>query len=346
MLIWWLEVHLCSMGRLYIVMLITWTSRSFVRWSTSRACSLTCHWLLISLCFGLNLAYVRGGMTVVHLTNSVVRGIGLLMETWGIDLHMRWWGYLLWLSSWRTLGLSSNHVWHLDRAISERWENWFRMRILLLPILMSRYCSQRVTISNYHTVIIPKLLVSMSWGISLVRLFHMGMLLARIQSVGILMQISMGSRLCNTAIFAVAIVWRRYVLSAGRGYAHDSCVIVQTILANGLTIWSSRLHTIICLLRRWSRPTVASRSRVTGSILGVNRLLLATCSSAWSVVVPRHIRITCPVRSHLARFYRLIVMIILCNMALSTLVSAGSTTLRCRIFVDKIVITGRITTSV
>lgn len=344
MLIWWLEVHLCSMSRLYIVILITWTSRSFVRWSTTRACSLTCHWLLISLCFGLNLAYVWGGVTVVHLTNSVVSGIGLLMETWGIHLHVRWWGYLLRFSSRWTWGLSSNHVWHLNRAISERRENWFWMRILLLPILMSRYRSQRVTISNYHTMIIPKLLVSMSWGVCLVRLFHMGMLLARIQRSSVLMQVCMGSRLSNTAILGVAIVWGRYVLSAGRGNSHDGCVIVHTTWGNGLTSWSSRLHTIISLLWRRSRPTVASWSRVPRSILGVNRLLLATCSSAWSVV-PRNILITCPSRSHLARLYRLIVMIILSNMALSTLVSAGSS-LRCRIFVDKIVITGRVATSI
>ena len=344
MLVWWLEVHLCSMSRLYIVMLITGTGRSLVRWSTTRACSLTCHWLLISLCFGLNLSNVLGAMTVAHLTNSVVRGIGLLMETWGIDLHVRRWGYLLWFSSWRTLGLSSNHVWHLDRAISERWENWFWMRILLLPILMSRYRSQRVTVSDNHTVIITKLLISVSWGVCLVRLFHMGMLLARIQG-GVLVQISMGSRLSNTTIFAVSIVWRRYVLSAGRGYAHDGRIIVYTTWANSLTIWVSRLHTIICLLWRRSRPTVASWSRVSRSILGVNRLLLATCSSAWGVVPPRNIRVTSPVRSHLARLYWLIVMIILGDMALSTLVSAGSS-LRCRIFVDKIIITGRVATSI
>lgn len=181
MLVWSLaEVHLCSMSRLYIVMLITGTGRSLVRWSATRACSLTCHWLLIGLCFGLDLSYIWWGMTVAHLTNSIVRGICLLMETWGIDLHVRWRGYLLRFSSWRTLGLSCNHVWHLDRAISERWENWFRMRILLLPILMSRYRSQRVTVSYHHTVIIPKLLISMSWGVCLIRLFHMGVLLARI----------------------------------------------------------------------------------------------------------------------------------------------------------------------
>lgn len=193
-------------------------------------------------------------------------------------------------------------------------------------------------------MIIPKLLVSMSRGVCLVRLLHMGMLLARIQIRGVLMQICMGSRLSDTAIFAVTIVRRRYVLSAGRGYTHYSCVTIQTTWANGLTIWSSRLHTIICLLWRWSRPTVASRSRVPRSILSVNRLLLATCSSARSVV-PRYILITRPIWSHLARLYWLIVMIILSNMALSTLVSAGSS-LRCRIFVHKIVITGRVATSI
>ena len=172
----------------------------------------------------------------------------------------------------------------------------------------------------------------------------MGMLLARIQG-GVLVQIGMGSRLSNTTIFAVSIVWRRYVLSAGRSYAHDGRIIVNTTWANSLTIWISRLHTIICLLWRRSRPTVASWSRVPRSILGVNRLLLATCSSARGVVSPGNIRVTSPVRSHLARLYWLIVMIILGDMALSTLVSAGSS-LRCRIFVDKIIITGRVATSI
>lgn len=154
----------------------------------------------------------------------------------------------------------------------------------------------------------------------------------------------MGSWLSDTTIFAVSIVWRRNVLSARRGNAHDGCIIVHTAWTNGLTIWISRLHTVICLLWRRSRPTVASRSRVPRSVLGVDRLLLATCSSAWGVV-PRNIRIACPIGSHLTRFYRLIVMIILSDMALSTFVSAGSS-LRCGIFIDKIVITGRVTTSI
>lgn len=142
MLVWRLEVHLCSMGWLYIVMLITWACRSLVRWSTTRACSLTWNLRLIGLCFGLDLSYVWLGVTVVHLTHSAVRGIGLLVEAWGINLHVRRRRNLLRFSTRWALGLStSNHIWHFDRSISEWWENRFWMWILLIPILMSRYRS-------------------------------------------------------------------------------------------------------------------------------------------------------------------------------------------------------------
>lgn len=192
-------------------------------------------------------------------------------------------------------------------------------------------------------MVIAKLTVPMTWRICLVRLLQMSMLLARIQTRRILMEVCVGPRLSHTAIFAVAIVWGRYVLATWGGDAHNSCIIIHPTCA--LSCWSSRLQTIISLFWRRSWSITTSRSRVPRSVLGVNRFLLTTrsTSSTWCVVPVWNILVAASIRSYLTRLHRLIVMVILSNVAL-TLVSILS--LRVRIFVDEIVIAGRVATTI
>ena len=153
----------------------------------------------------------------------------------------------------------------------------------------------------------------------------------------------MGPWLTNATIFVVAVIWGGYVLSTAWCNTHYGCVVVQSAWANGLAIRTTRCYTIICLFWSRSRPTIASRSRVAWGILSMNGLLLATCSSTRGMIA-RNIGISGSIWSLLAGLYRLIIMIILGNMTLTSLVSTGS--LRVSILINKIVIARRVASTV